>query len=193
MDRRVRYTRERRWLALTALTVSLITGCAGAGVQRESKSVQVDDSSARSGVEIAHSFHHEIKTADGRQRQFVEHGWDYDRAVAFERISSPNYELIEQRDRPGLILRATDRELELAFELVRAHPELAPIVNVDGAMFEGGFIHMLPDDPLCHLRSRCVYVLVSLDRGRRKVAQALVDLQTGTVAYPNFDPIMIDN
>lgn len=32
-----------------------------------------------------------------------------------------------------------------------------------------------------------------LDHGRRKISQSLVDPQTGIVAYPVFDPVMIDN
>lgn len=179
---------NQAWIALALISASL-AGCATGGSHRETGG----STAANGRIEIAHSFHHEVKTAQGLQRQYVEHGWDYDRAVAFQRIHTPDGVLIEQRDQPGLILRATDQEMEVAYELVRQHPDLASTVNVAGAEFEGGFIHMIPDDPLCHIKTRCVYVLVSLDRGRRKIAQALVDLQSGSVAYPRFDPAMIDD
>lgn len=183
----------------TGLLMSAVLAACSAGTVRDpadapaAATASGASAAALQGVVVAHAFHHVAKTATGPERQFVEHGWDYGRAVAVERISTPDGSLISQTDKPGLILRATGHELDIAYDLVRQHPDLAATVSVAGAVFEGGFIHMVPDDPLCHLRSRCVYVLVSLDRGQRKIAQALVDLQSARVAYPRFDPVMIDD
>lgn len=189
----MKFRRSTVLLASIALAACAAGPVRDAGPLHPAHDAESASSPALSGFVVAHAFHHEVKSAGGVQRQFVEHGWDYDRAVAVERISTPEGMLIARTDKPGLILRATDQELDVAVDLVRRHPELADTVAVQGAEFEGGFIHMLPDDPLCHLQSRCVYVLVSLDGGRRKIAQALVDLQSSRVAYPRFDPVMIDD
>lgn len=141
---------------------------------------------------IAHRFSHEAKTSNGAQWQSVEYGWDYDQAVAFERTSTMAGELVSHVERPGLILRATEAEQQVAIDLVKRHPDLAATVSRPDAVFESGFIHMELDDEHCHLKSRCVYVLVVLDQGRTKIAQSIVDLQTERVVYPVFDPVMID-
>ncbi len=183
----------RRCLRLAMVPVLaslLVVGCASG--DRATRDLSTDTPAHR-GVLIVQTYEHEIKAGGGLQRQIVENGWDYDRAVAIERVYTLDRELISERDTPGVILRATDKEMETAVELVKQHPDLAKVVSADGAAFEGGFIHMKHDEPDCDLQSRCVYVVVSLDNGRRKIAQAIVDLQTARVVDPRFDPIMIDD
>lgn len=133
-------------------------------------------------------YEHEIKTDQGPQRQVVEYGWDYDQAAVVERTFDMDGQPLAQRTVPGQILRATEQEQEWAFDLVRHHPDLRPSVTAEDVHLYGGFILMEPDDPHCHLRSRCVYVFASLGDGSRKVAQAIVDLQTNQVVYPHYEP-----
>lgn len=133
-------------------------------------------------------YEHEVKTAQGPQRQVVEYGWDYDQAAVVERTFDTQGNLLAQRMVPGQILRATEQEQAWAFDLVRHHPDLRPSVIADDVHLYGGFILMEPDDPHCHLRSRCVYVFASMGDGSRKVAQAIVDLQSNRVIYPHYEP-----
>lgn len=169
----------------------LVGGCAVTAQRAGTDAAQPLRSPQGHRIEVARSYEHEIKTADGPQTQVVEWGWDYTEAVAYEKTSTPDGRELSYRHVPGQILRASEREQARAYELVKRHPELAATAALPGAAFEGGFILMEPDDLHCHLRSRCVYVLVSQDRGRTKIIQAIVDLQTGQVVYPHFDPSMI--
>lgn len=135
------------------------------------------------------SWEHEVKEADGGlRRERVVLGWDYGRALAIERHYDVTGQLLSERQLAGMVLRATEEEQEWAFDLVRRHPDLRASVTAPYVHLYGGFIHMLPDDPHCHEKSRCVYVFASLEDGSRKVAQAIVDLQSNQVVYPHFEP-----
>ncbi len=142
-------------------------------------------------VEVATIYEHEVKTDAGEQWQRVEYGWDYTDAVAYELTTDLDGNKLMFRQVPGQILRATDREQQIAVDMVRRHPALAETAATPGAVFEGGFILMERDHPHCHLKSRCVYVLVSTENGRNKIIQAIVDLQTEQVVDPKFDPEML--
>lgn len=179
-----------RWLIGTvAMMVIGITGCASTGVQ------QGGDASLRAPaghrIEVARSYEHEVKTPEGLIRQVVEYGWDYTDAVAVERITTTDGEPVSFQQVPGQFLRANDAELEEAWRLFREHDELRDLLAGDEVHFEGGFVHMVQDDAYCHLRSRCIYVFATLDHGRKKIAQSIVDLQTGKVVYPFFDPGLV--
>jgi hypothetical protein len=142
---------------------------------------------------VTRSYEHEIKTDRGVQRQTVEYAWDYSDAVVKERTLGPDGIVAGERDVPGQILRATEQELEWAFDLARSHPDLRKSVTSEGVRLYGGFILMKADDAHCHLRSRCVYVFASQGAdGSRKVAEAIVDLQSNRVVYPNYRPDTTD-
>ncbi len=181
---------RRRASALVALAVSaVVAGCAGtgAGVDRSLSS----QPPAGHRIEVIRSYEHEVKTPDGPVRQVVEYGWDYTDAVTVERTTTPDGRPVSFRQVPGESLRANEAELQRAIEIAKQHDDLRETLATEGAHFEGGFTHMIPDDPHCHLRSRCIYVFATLDQGRKKIAQAIVDLQTGQVVYPFFDPGLV--
>lgn len=173
-----------------ALLVSVVlTGCAATGGSPDgSPSLQPP---VGHRIEVIRSYEHEVKTPEGSVRQVVEYGWDYTDAVTVERITTPDGQPVSFRQVPGESLRATEGELQRAIEIAKQHEDLRETLATEGAHFEGGFTHMIPDDPHCHLRSRCIYVFATLDQGRKKIAQAIVDLQTEQVVYPFFDPGLV--
>ena len=179
-----------RPLAAAAALALLLAGCTTHRVAGDE--VRVGRPASVDRI-VTRSYEHEIKTERGPQRQVVEYGWDYAEAVVKERTFGPDGALAGERDVPGQILRATEQELEWAFDLARAHPDLRTSVTADGVRLYGGFILMQLDDPHCHLRSRCVYVFASHGAdGSRKVAEAIVDLQSNRVVYPNYRPDTTD-
>lgn len=186
----------RRGAAALGRTLGLATlialaGCATSAPPPAAGSIDARSDLAGHRVEVTTVYEHEVKTEQGEQWQRVEYGWDYTAAVAYELTTDLDGNKLMFRQVPGQILRATEREQEVANELVRRHPALAATAATAGAAFEGGFILMERDHLHCHLKSRCVYVLVSTDNGRNKIIQAIVDLQTEQVVDTNFDPSML--
>jgi hypothetical protein len=181
----------RRRLVLPAIVLGLLAGCATTPPDAPIGKLDPRADLAGHRVEVTTVYEHEVKTDAGEQWQRVEYGWDYTDAVSYELTTDLDGNKLMFRHVPGQILRATEREQEVANDLVRRHPALAATAATPGAAFEGGFILMERDHPHCHLKSRCVYVLVSTDNGRNKIIQAIVDLQTEQVVDPNFDPSML--
>lgn len=180
---------ERQLPAALALAL-LLVGCSSQRVATDE--ARVGRPAAIDRV-VTRTYEHEIKSDQGLLRQVVEYSWDYRDAVVKERIFAPDGSLADERDVPGQILRATEQELEWAFSLARAHPDLRQSVTADGVRLYGGFILMQADDKYCHLRSRCVYIFGSQGPdGSRKVAEAIVDLQSNRVVYPNYRPDTTD-
>lgn len=180
------------WRALLlATSLAALAGCASTPPASSTGKLDPRADLAGHRVEVTTVYEHEVKTDAGEQWQRVEYGWDYTDAVSYELTTDLDGNKLMFRHVPGQILRATEREQEVANDLVRRHPALAATAATPGAAFEGGFILMERDHPHCHLKSRCVYVLVSTDNGRNKIIQAIVDLQTEQVVDPNFDPSML--
>ena len=133
-----------------------------------------------------------VKTDHGDQYQNVQYGWDYDRGVAMERITTLEGELVSENEQPALTLRATEAEMDYAYALVRADPRLKQTAIRKDARFYGGFSfadreHL--DDPTrpCQEKSRCVHVMVSGGpNGEENIAHAIVDLALGQVVIANY-------
>lgn len=189
----------------TALAAVLLAALALGGCQSTPSRI-ADSGAARdpraSGVVVVRSYDDEFKI-DGRDlRVHVEYAWDYDRAVAIERITDPQGQLVSLTDQPELTLNLTEAEKAYALELARAHPDLkAQIENADHLY--GGFSYREASDPACFTGSRCVHVVASArgpkGDGWRKLVHAIVDVQSGTVVHPHyaagdvepFDPIQL--
>lgn len=180
--------------ALAALLLALpvvLSGCASGGARSLAEVAAVGQAGrpADRNYVVVRSWEHELKLADGRlERQVVEYGWDYGRAVAVERTRRPDGEATGEREVVGETLRATEEEQAWAFDLVRREPGLKAAATAPDVLLYGGFILMEPGDAHCHLRSRCVYVFASQGDESRKVVEAIVDLQTNRVVYPNYKP-----
>lgn len=172
---------------LGLLAVLVLAGCTGASPRKPDSGQAVGRPGDQHYVRTSR-YEHEVKTDGGVEQQIVEYGWDYDQAVVIERTFDTGGTLLRTRQVPGQILRATEQEQSWAFDLVKHHPDLRFSVTAPDVHLYGGFILMEQDDPYCHLRSRCVYVFASLGDGSRKVAQAIVDLQTNRVVYPAYEP-----
>lgn len=139
-----------------------------------------------SGVVVVRSYGDEFKIDGHDVPVNVAYAWDYDRAVAIERITDAQGQLMSLTDQPDLTLNLSDAEKDYAFELARTHPDLKQ--QMDGAdHVYGGFSYREAGDPACFKGTRCVHVMASTGDGWRKVAHAIVDLQTGTVVHPHYD------
>lgn len=192
------FTFRRKPLCLLSglLITAVMSGCASSPsatlTEAPTAKASARELLASHRVEKVRSYEHEIKTPDGEtQWQRVEWGWDYTDAVAYELITDLQGAEIEFNQLPGVTLKPTENEMARAVAMVKAYPELAATAATPGAFFEGGFILMEPDHAVCHLKSRCVYVLASTNNGRNKIIQAIVDLQTEQMVDPNWDPSMI--
>ena len=144
------------------------------------------------GFVIVRDYVDSVKTDHGEEYQKIQYGWDYERGVAVERISTLEGALISEKPWPALTLKATDAEMDYAYSLVRADPRLKQTAIRKDARFYGGFSyadreHL--DDPNrpCKEKSRCVHVMVSGGpNGEENIAHAIVDLALGQVVIANY-------
>ncbi|GMU42062.1 MAG: hypothetical protein IT479_07700 [Xanthomonadales bacterium] len=137
-----------------------------------------------SGIVIVRSYDDVFKQDGAEIPVHVEYAWDYDRAVAIQRIRDAQGR-ISEHEQPMLTLNLTDAEKAYAFELARADPQIGPQMQAADHVY-GGFSYRVPDDADCNSRSRCVHVIASAGDGWRKLVHAIVDLQTGRVVQPHF-------
>lgn len=131
---------------------------------------------------------------DQRQRRadercVVTRGWDYATGVAILRMFDPQGRKINEEVLPGADLSLTPAEQRRVEDLVRADPQLAPIINQPGVrVWAGGFVVREPGDPYCDRGSRCVRAIAGANDGNDAVAHAVVDLMTDRVVYPFYSP-----
>ncbi len=179
--------RARASLALVAAL--LLAGCQSPGPTSATK-VSAGRDPRASGIVVVRSYQDEFKIDGGDVRVTVEYAWDYDHAVAVERISDAQGKLISRTEQPDLTLNLTAAEQAYAFELASAHPDLKAQVAGSEHLY-GGFSYRDASDPDCYRGSRCVHVMASTSSpngdGWRKVVHAIVDLQAGRVVHPNYD------
>ncbi len=175
--------------SLPLMAAILLAGCQTSGPAGSARSV-ADRDPRVSGIVVVRSYEDEFKTESGDVRVTVEYAWDYDRAVAIERITDAQGKQISLTDQPELTLNLTDAEQAYAFELTKAHPDLKAQVAGSDHLY-GGFSYREANDPACYRGSRCVHVMASTTApagdGWRKVVHAIVDLQAGKVVHPNYD------
>lgn len=180
-------TRSRNVFATTLMATLLLAGCQS-GPTAVARADAARDPRV-SGVVVVRSYNDEFKIGGGDVRVHVEYAWDYDRAVAVERITNAQGELVSLTDQPELTLNLTDAEKAYALELAAAHPQLKPQIEHSDHLY-GGFSYREASDPDCYHGSRCVHVVASAKGaggdGWRKVVHAIVDLQTGRVIHPDF-------
>lgn len=172
---------------VAALATLLLAGCqSGPGANARADAAR---DPRVSGVVVVRSYDDEFKIGGGDVRVHVEYAWDYDRAVAVERITDAQGQLVSLTDQPELTLNLTDAEKAYALELAGTHPQLKAQIEHSDYLY-GGFSYREASDPDCYLGSRCVHVVASArgaaGDGWRKVVHAIVDLQTGRVIHPDF-------
>lgn len=179
--------------SLAAACVIALAACSSTTTKPSVSASQTPAIQKPSGFVSVRQYVDSVKTENGDQYQNVEYGWDYDRGVAIERISTLDGALVSKKEWPSLTLRATDAEMEYAYSLVRADPRLSATAERKDARFYGGFSftdreHL--DDPKrpCQEKSRCVHVMVSGGpSGEENIAHAIVDLALGQVVIPHYE------
>lgn len=129
------------------------------------------------------------KTDSGDQRVTVEYAWDYSRGIAVRRTFGEDGSGPVEQDMPAVTLNATEAERQFAFARVRADRQLASRITATTRLF-GGFSFRESGHPNCDVRSRCIHVVGSADDGQRHVLHAIVDLMSGKIVDPDYDPGM---
>ena len=129
-----------------------------------------------------------VKTPAGDVMRRVDMLYDYDRAAAFERVYDLDGQLL--RDRRIVVNPPTPspEEIQEAFDVVRADPELAKVIKRFSAELEGGFLIEEGRRAPCGPGARCLLIkIVSPDRsGLIRVMG--VDLVRRSIPYRNFVP-----
>lgn len=176
------------WANLVVILAVALPACQSGPTVGARDSAQRDPRA--NGIVVVREYEDEFKIDGHDVRVNVEYGWDYDRAVAFERIVDMQGQLMSMTDQPELTLNLTDAEQAYAFDLARAHPDLKKQMLRASHVY-GGFSYREADDPACFRGSRCVHVVASAGDqsgdGYRKLVHAIVDLQKGIVVHPHFD------
>lgn len=179
-------------IALGAGALSFLSACSTTSSTSNITAAQTPAPQRPTGFVSVRKYVDSVKTETGDQYQNVEYGWDYDKGVAIERISTLDGALISKKEWPSLTLRATDAEMEYAYALVRADPRLKATATRKDARFYGGFSFAerenLDDASRpCQEKSRCVHVMVSGGpNGEENIAHAIVDLALGQVVIANY-------
>jgi hypothetical protein len=173
-------------LALIAALAFLFAGCAG---HPERGAGAGKGASAWHGgrLEPLRDYLELYKENGQDRRRKVEEFWDYSRGLVVRRFRDLEGRLLAEELDEDFAPSASEREREAAFALVRADPRLASSAVPAEAEWFGGFAYRDLRDPHCAARSRCVHVMVTLDRGLRKIIHAIVDLQRGRVVHPFYD------
>ena len=173
------------------VAVTLFLGCA----HRSNSEAATTTPTRPSGYVMVREYVDSVKTDRGDVYQKVQYGWDYDQGLAMQRIFSMDGKLISAQAEPNLTLETTPLELEYAFALVRALPELRAFTKRADARFYGGFslktdprdLSASPANAACGAKSRCIHVIISGGQtGEESLAHAIVNLATGKVVDANY-------
>jgi len=176
---------SRNFLFSTA-ALALITGCAHQSINAPVKP---------SGFVLVREYVDAIKTDTGDQYQKVQYGWDYQAGVALKRTYQLDGTPIAVQAHPELTLATTSAELEYAFSLVRAHPDLKAASKRSDATLYGGFAFRngeggSPAERFCRAKTRCIHVMISAGlSGEVFLAHAIVDLASGKVIDAKFNAV----
>jgi len=181
-----------RSLSLVASALVLLAaGCASQPAKKTAAPSAVPAPAGRMHGYVVARRHGDFVLVDGKeQRREVEYGWDYARGVALRRTFDGDGHLLETREMVGANLSLTEAEAARARQLVRAQPDLKPLVDrQDVVIWAGGFAFRKPGDPYCDRGSRCIHAIAAADHGDTVVAHAIVDLQSDRVVYPFYQPV----
>lgn len=117
----------------------------------------------------------------------VEFGFDYGRGATVQRVYLRDGTPYSQRELPGVKLKGTEEEMDLAFAIAREDPALAETLAQPNLSFYGGFAYFEADDPGCGDRSRCLHVIVTGGYNNETTfAHAIVDLVQRRVVHPFY-------
>jgi hypothetical protein len=139
-------------------------------------------------VRLLRTWYDSVKTRAGDQAIRVDLVYDYGKAAAFERV----YDLEGRRIRERrLVVNAptpSPEEIQEAFGLVRADPELARIIRRFRAALEGGFLIEEGRRKACGPGARCLLVKLLSPDHSGLIRVVGVDLVKLSIPYRNFVP-----
>lgn len=140
-----------------------------------------------------------IKTETGDQYQKVQYGWNYESGVAVKKTFHLDGKPIAVEAHPELTLASSSAELEYAFALVRAHPDLQESSKRSDARMYGGFAFRNGEgstlaERFCRAKTRCIHVMISAGiAGEVFLEHAIVDLASGKIIDPKFNAVAKDS
>ena len=182
----------RTKVALLAVAAAALAACAATGGATRSEllaAVPHEMDEAGEPIVVVRDYAEDAKIDGQDVRRRVQYAWNYGRGVAQERVWVGEQGEPTVRDDVGLVLHATEPEMEFAYRIVREDPRLAKRVPAD-ALFYGGFIFRSANATPCGMRSRCVHVFATRDHGRHMDVHAIVDLMRARVVITDADPAM---
>lgn len=169
------------FLVAATLPVAAFGGDKGESAKEESKA---------SRVRIVRSWPEPVtvngKTGLGR----VEIAFDYDQGVAIERVIGADGTVVSTtvRKKGEGAPRPTPEEIEQAYDMVRADPELARIIDQADAQLDGGFILNEEAGKPCGPGTRCIQVQMLTQDRLGFIRWVVVDLAQERFAYRTYLP-----
>jgi hypothetical protein len=139
-------------------------------------------------VRLLHSWYDSIKTPEGEVPRRVDILFDYRHARALEQWYTLDGRLFWSRTFVVNPPTASEEEIEEAFDIVRADPEMIPILRRFSAVLDGGFVIEEGRGKACGPGARCLLIQV-LSPDRSGLIRAMgVDLVKRNIPYPTFVP-----
>src|SRR5262249_10347217 len=130
----------------------------GATLRAQQPSSAITESSRP--VRLLRTWYDTIKTPRGEAPRRVDILYDYSKAAAFERWYSTDGTMFFERKFVLNPPTPSDQEIEDAFEIVRADPQMVPILRRFNAVLEGGFLIEEGRGQACGPGARCLLVQV---------------------------------
>jgi hypothetical protein len=140
-----------------------------------------------SRLRVLRSWTDTVKVGGGEFPRRVDILFDYKQGVALERSYDASGRLTQERTLDGAPQPSAE-EIDEAFGIVRADPELGRIVERTQAVLEGGFLLKEGEGQTCGPRSRCLQVQLLGPTRLGLVRYVVVDLMTRSIAYPAYTP-----
>jgi len=170
-----------RPLGAAALTL-LFLGPAGAREQANDAPIK-----AASRLRLLRSWTDTVKVGGGEFPRRVDILFDYKQGVALERSYDASGRLTQERRLDGAPQPSAE-EIDEAYGIVRADPEIGRILERTQAVLEGGFLLKEGEGQPCGPRTRCLQVQLLGPTRLGLVRWVVVDLVTRAIPYATYTP-----
>jgi hypothetical protein len=139
-------------------------------------------------IRLLRSWYDPVKTPDGDVYRRVDLLYDYHRAHTIENTYDAEGRLVLTRRIVVNPPPPTQEEIQEAFEIVRADPEMAKAIERFSAELEGGFLIEEGRGTACGPGARCLLVQVLSSDRSGSIRVVGVDLVKRAIPYRNFIP-----
>jgi hypothetical protein len=171
-----------------AVLVLLFAGVVAAPSQSAAPSSQTSVTRESRPVRLLRTWYDSVKTPDGDVVQRVDMLYDYRKAAAFERVYGADGRLIRERRIVVNPPTPSQEEIQEAFEIVRADPEFARVIDRFKADLEGGFVIEEGRGTACGPGARCLLIQLLSPDHSGLIRVVGVDLVKRSIPYRLFVP-----